>query len=62
MLGISEEQLRKLRRNELFKSNYHYRDTSIPGAGRPYWQWHVERCAEALEASPKKCRTIKGKR
>lgn len=62
MLGVSEEQLRKLRRNGLFKSNYHYRDTSVPGAGRPYWQWHVERCAEALEAPAKKCHTARVKK
>jgi hypothetical protein len=53
-LGISPEQLRKLRLNGLFKSSYHYRDTSIPGSGRPCWQWHVERCSKALSVAPEK--------
>ena len=49
-LGITPEQLRKLRLNGLFKQGHHYRDTSIPGSGLPRWQWHVERCGKALEA------------
>ena len=53
-LGISAEQLRKLRLNGLFKSGYHYRDTSISGSARPHWQWHVERCSKALEVPPEK--------
>lgn len=53
-LGISEEQLRKLRLNGLFKQGYHYRDTSIPGSSRPQWQWHIERCSKALEIPSEK--------
>ena len=54
LLGISPEQLRKLRLNGLFKASYHYRDTSIPGSGRPCWQWHIERCGKALSVPPEK--------
>lgn len=53
-LSISPEQLRKLRLNGMFKSGHHYRDTSIPGSGRPCWQWHVERCSQALCVPPEK--------
>lgn len=53
-LGVSAEQLRKLRRNGLFRAGFHYRDTSIPGSGKPRWQWHVERCAQALAVPPEK--------
>ena len=53
-LSISPEQLRKLRLNGMFKSGHHYRDTSIPGSGRPCWQWHVERCTQALCVPPEK--------
>lgn len=49
-LGITPEQLRKLRVNGLFKQGYHYRDTSVPGSGLPRWQWHLERCGKALES------------
>ena len=48
-LGVSAEQLRKLRRRGLFKSGYHYRDISVPGSGKSRWQWHVIRCGKALE-------------
>jgi hypothetical protein len=51
-LGISATQLRKLRLNGLFKPGHHYRDTSVPGSGKPRWQWHVERCARALAVPP----------
>lgn len=51
-LGISAEQLRKLRRRGLFKVGYHYRDTSVPGSGLPRWQWHRDRCAKALAVPP----------
>ena len=50
-LGISPDHLRHLRLKGLFKSGYHCRDTSLPGSARPCWQWHVERCHEALEIS-----------
>ncbi|MBM0745161.1 hypothetical protein JOY44_27170 (plasmid) [Phormidium sp. CLA17] len=50
MLGITNNQLRKLRLNGLFKQGFHYRDTSIPNSGLPRWQWHVERCTQALES------------
>lgn len=53
-LGVSAEQLRKLRRKGMFKSGYHYRDISIPGSGKPRWQWHIERCTKALEVPPEK--------
>jgi hypothetical protein len=53
-LGISAIQLRKLRLKGLFKSGYHYRDISIPGSGLPRWQWHVSRCASALQIPPEK--------
>ncbi|WP_242024436.1 hypothetical protein [Trichocoleus sp. FACHB-591] len=54
VLGISAEQLRKLRRRHLFRVGYHYRDTSVPGSGLPRWQWHVERCSKALAMPPEK--------
>lgn len=47
-LGITADQLRKLRRRGLFKQGHHFRDTSVPGSGKPRWQWHLERCAKAL--------------
>lgn len=50
LLGITNNQLRKLRLNGLFKQGFHYRDTSIPNSGLPRWQWHVERCTQALES------------
>lgn len=50
LLGITSNQLRKLRLNGMFKNGYHYRDTSIPNSGLPRWQWHVERCTQALES------------
>jgi hypothetical protein len=53
-LGISSDQLRNLRLKGLFKSGYHYRDSSVPGSARPRWQWHIERCGKALEVSPSK--------
>lgn len=52
MLGITNNQLRKLRLNGLFKNGFHYRDTSVPNSGLPRWQWHVERCGKALEVAP----------
>lgn len=60
MLRVSEEQLRELRRNGRFRSSYHYRDASIPGSGRPYWQWHVDRCSKELEAASAKRATTRG--
>jgi len=56
-LGVSSEQLRKLRRKGLFKSGYHYRDISVPGSGKSRWQWHLTRCSQALE-SPSASRKI----
>lgn len=53
-LGITATQLRKLRLNGLFKSGHHYRDISIPGSGLSRWQWHVGRCAQALQVPPEK--------
>ncbi|MCY7277542.1 MAG: hypothetical protein LH702_28350 [Phormidesmis sp. CAN_BIN44] len=53
-LGVSAEQLRKLRRRGLFKSGYHYRDISVPGSGKSRWQWHVVRCGKALEVPSEK--------
>lgn len=58
-LGVSPEQLRKLRRRGLFKVGYHYRDTSVPGSGLPRWQWHVERCGKALAVPPEQRRVPK---
>ena len=54
VLGISSEQLRKLRRRGLFKVGTHCRDTSIPGSGLARWQWHIERCQQALATPPAK--------
>jgi len=51
-LGVSSEQLRKLRRKGLFKSGYHYRDISVPGSGKSRWQWHLTRCSQALAIPP----------
>ncbi|HEY9659762.1 MAG TPA: hypothetical protein V6C65_15000 [Allocoleopsis sp.] len=51
-LGISAEQLRKLRRRGLFKVGHHCRDTSVPGSGLPRWQWHLARCEKALAVPP----------
>jgi hypothetical protein len=53
-LGVSPDQLRNLRSKGLFKSGVHYRDSSVPGSARPCWQWHVERCHQALEVPPEK--------
>jgi len=53
-LGVSADQLRKLRRRGLFKSGYHYRDISVPGSGKSRWQWHVVRCEKALEVPSEK--------
>ncbi|MBM0745570.1 hypothetical protein JOY44_29560 (plasmid) [Phormidium sp. CLA17] len=53
-LGVSAEQLRKLRRRGLFKSGYHYRDISVPGSGKSRWQWHAIRCGKALEVPSEK--------
>jgi hypothetical protein len=55
-LSITPEQLRKLRLNGLFKVSYHYRDTSVPGSGLPRWQWHLDRCSQALGIPPEKRR------
>ncbi len=51
-LGLSPEQLRRLRRKELFKAGVHCRDTSVPGSGIARWQWHVERCSKAIAIPP----------
>ena len=53
-LSLTATQLRKLRLNGLFKSGHHYRDISVPNSGLPRWQWHVECCSKALEASGKR--------
>jgi hypothetical protein len=53
-LSITATQLRKLRLNGLFRNGYHYRDISVPNSGLPRWQWHIERCSKALEASGKR--------
>ena len=53
-LGISAAQLRKLRRQGMFRAGHHYRDTSVPGSGKPRWQWHVGRCEKALAIAPEK--------
>jgi hypothetical protein len=52
LLGLTADQLRKLRRYGLFKQGHHFRDTSVPGSGKPRWQWHVERCTRALAIPP----------
>lgn len=49
VLNISARQLRKLRKDGLFKLGTHYRIVSAPQAARPTYQWHPERCAQALE-------------
>ena len=54
VLGLSAEQLRKLRRKGLFKVGTHCRDMTIPGSGLPRWQWQVERCQQALAVPPAK--------
>ncbi|MBD1887942.1 helix-turn-helix domain-containing protein [Coleofasciculus sp. FACHB-SPT9] len=54
VLGISARQLRKLRKEGLFKLGKHYRIPSAPGAARPTYQWHPERCAQALETPMEK--------
>ncbi|MBD2743685.1 helix-turn-helix domain-containing protein [Coleofasciculus sp. FACHB-1120] len=48
VLGISARQLRKLRKEGLFKLGKHYRIPSAPGASRPTYQWHCDRIAEVL--------------
>jgi hypothetical protein len=53
-LNLTATQLRKLRLNGLFRSGYHVRDISVPNSGLPRWQWHVERCGKAIEASGKR--------
>jgi hypothetical protein len=52
-LGLSPDQLRNLRLKGFFNDGYHVRDTSVPNSRRPYWQWHIQRCEAALEASKK---------
>jgi hypothetical protein len=47
-LGVSQVQLRKLRLSGLLESGYHCRNTSVPGSSKPRWQWHLERCHQAL--------------
>ncbi|WP_348257689.1 helix-turn-helix domain-containing protein [Funiculus sociatus] len=54
VLGLSPEQLRRLRRKGLFKVGHHCRDTSVPGSGLSRWQWHLIRCGKALEVPPEK--------
>ena len=54
VLGLSAEQLRRLRRKGLFKVGHHCRDTSFPNSGLSRWQWHVVRCGQALAVPPKK--------
>jgi hypothetical protein len=48
-LGLSARQLRRLRKQGLFKLGKHYRITSAPKAGRPTYQWHCQHCSELLE-------------
>lgn len=52
-LGLSSDQLRNLRLRGFFSDGYHVRDASVPNSRRPYWQWHIQRCEAALEASKK---------
>ena len=52
-LGLSPDQLRNLRLRGFFRDGYHVRDSSMPNSRRPYWQWHIQRCEETLEASKK---------
>lgn len=47
-LGLSSDQLRNLRLKGLFREGQHYRDASVPGSARPYWQWNVEQCSQLL--------------
>lgn len=54
VLGLSPEQLRRLRRKGLFKVGHHCRDTSFPNSGLSRWQWHVVRCGQALAVPPEK--------
>ena len=54
LLGLSPEQLRRLRRKGLFKVGHHCRDTSFPNSGLSRWQWHVVRCGQALAVPPEK--------
>ena len=54
VLGLSAEQLRRLRRKGLFKVGHHCRDTSFPNSGLSRWQWHVVRCGQALAVPPEK--------
>lgn len=54
VLGLSPEQLRRLRRKGLFKVGHHCRDTSFPNSGLSRWQWHVVRCGQALAIPPEK--------
>lgn len=58
-LGISAEQLRKLRRRGWLKVGHHCRDTSVPGSGLSRWQWHVGRCSKALDTPPEKRPVLK---
>lgn len=53
-LGISAEQLRRLRRKGFLKVGHHCRDTSVPGSNLSRWQWHVDRCSKALDIPPEK--------
>jgi hypothetical protein len=48
-LGITPRQLRKLRKDGLFKLGKHYRITTSPMAAKPNYLWHCERCGAALE-------------
>lgn len=48
-VGISAQQLHRLRRKGFFKLGTHFRIISPPDAIRPTYQWHSERCAKALE-------------
>lgn len=50
ILGLSADQLRNLRLKGLFIEGQHYRDASLPGSNRAYWQWHVEHCNQFLTA------------
>jgi hypothetical protein len=53
----SPEKLHKKRRNGFFKQGVHYRNNNdSPNAKIPRWQYHVERCREALGKDPAKKR------
>lgn len=52
LLGISNSQLRKLRRIGVFKNKIHYRKMK-PKSQRPTYLWNVDRCGNVLGSEPK---------